>query len=160
MNLYEINSRIACFEPEIDEETGELLNGDLLDRLEMDRTQKIENICLFIKNLDADAAAIRAEEKELAARRGQKERKADSLRKYLETQLAGEEFETARCRVSYRKAASIEIDETFGAWARACAPELMRVSYAPDKTAIKARLKAGGEVVGAVIRETRSMQIK
>lgn len=46
MNLYEIDSKILeC----IDMETGELIDAEMLDKLSMERTEKIENVCLWIK---------------------------------------------------------------------------------------------------------------
>ena len=57
--LYEIMQEIEGFEFEVDGETGEILNADALDLLEIERDTKIENICLWIKNLRADARAYR-----------------------------------------------------------------------------------------------------
>ena len=56
MNLFEIENEIMnCW----DQETGEILDSDRLDQLEMERDTKIENIALYIKNLTADAACKR-----------------------------------------------------------------------------------------------------
>ena len=60
-NLYELERALAEFELEIDEETGEILNADELDALQMERDIKIENIALWIKNLKADAEAYKKE---------------------------------------------------------------------------------------------------
>ena len=58
MTLYEIaNALREVLESASDPETGELVDEELLeqyDQLRMDRDQKIENIGLFIKNLEAD----------------------------------------------------------------------------------------------------------
>ena len=161
-SLYEINNSIANFEPEVDEDTGELLNGDLLDRLNMDRDAKIESICLYIKNLDAEATAIKSEKQSLDERQKQKERKRDSLKKYLESALAGEKFETAKCKVSYRKSQSVVVGDEFSVWAAIHKPELIRttIKTEPDKTAIKDAIKNGVAVVGAELIETQSMSIK
>ena len=46
MNLFEIENEIMnCW----DQETGEILDSDRLDQLEMERDTKIENIALYIK---------------------------------------------------------------------------------------------------------------
>lgn len=59
MNLYEIDAAImAC----IDEETGEITDPAKLDELDMTRDQKIENIALYIKDLRAEASAIKVDE--------------------------------------------------------------------------------------------------
>lgn len=162
MTLYEINNQIANFDPEVDEDTGELLNADLLDRLNMDRDAKIESICLYIKNLDAEANAIKSEKQSLDERQKQKERKRDSLKKYLESALAGEKFETAKCKVSFRKTTSVSIGDLFYPWAEANAPELLRITQKvePDKAAIKEALKNGMEMVDAELTEGVSLSVK
>ena len=56
MNLYEINREIlAC----IDYETGEILDEGRLNSLEIEREKKIENVALWIKNLESEAAALK-----------------------------------------------------------------------------------------------------
>ena len=73
MTLYEIDHAISeAFERAIDPETGELINEEAwaqLEALQMDREQKLENVALWVKDLNAEAAAIREEEKNLAKRR-------------------------------------------------------------------------------------------
>ena len=69
MTLYEINAALEAFESEVDEDTGEILNYDKLAELNMAKDEKRENIALYIKNLTAEAKAIREEEKALAERR-------------------------------------------------------------------------------------------
>lgn len=57
MNLYEIDKAIlACIDPE----TGELIDEAALQDLQMERTQKIKNVALWLKNLNASAAAYKA----------------------------------------------------------------------------------------------------
>lgn len=59
--------------------------------------------------------------------------------------------------MSYRRSEAVEVfDESL-------IPEdyiKISVKKAPDKTAIKAILKSGGEVAGCVLRENRNLQIK
>lgn len=65
MNLYEIDREIlAC----IDYETGEILDSQRLEMLEMEKEKKIENIGLWIKNLEAEAEALKKEKDAFAAR--------------------------------------------------------------------------------------------
>lgn len=163
MNLYEINSRLLAFEPEIDEETGELLNAAELDALQMERNEKLESIALWIKDLDAEATAIKAEHDALTDRQRAKERKRDSLKRYLQTALNGEKFETARCKVSYRKTSSVQVNEfVFEPWAKEHAPELLRetIEYKPEKAAIKDAIRAGMTVIGAQLVESTSMTVR
>ena len=59
----------------VDEETGEVLfDCENLDALREQRNAKLEAVALYIKNLDAEAAAIRAEVAALAARQKAAER--------------------------------------------------------------------------------------
>lgn len=162
MNLYEINRDIENFEFEIDENTGEVLNFDALDALQMERCAKIENICLYIKNLTALAADIKAEKNNLDERMKAAERKADSLKRYLASSLNGEKFETARCKVSYRKSAQVVVSDGFAEWAKKNAPDLITetITTKPDKEAIKEAIKGGKQVVGAEIVENVNLQVK
>lgn len=163
MTLYDIDNRLRNFEPEVDEETGELLNAAELDSLQMERDAKIEGVALWVKELDAEAAAIKAERDALAERQRAKERKRDSLKRYLQTALNGEKFETARCKVSYRKTSSVQVNEfVFEPWAKEHAPELLRetIEYKPEKAAIKDAIRAGMNVIGAQLVESTSMTVR
>lgn len=157
MNLYELNKAIADFDLEIDEETGEVLNADELDQITLARDEKIENIALWVKDLLAEAEAIKAEEQALAKRRKQAENKADWLKRYVAQALEGEKFKTPRVAISYRTSEAVEIlDEDL-------IPEeflMIKTEYKPDKKAIKDELKVGGEVEGAVLVKRTSLQIK
>ena len=83
MKLYEINEAIlACVDPE----TGEA-DVEKLDELMLIREVKIENLALWVKELRAEAEAIKAEEeifmdevRALANRRHANERKSDGIK--------------------------------------------------------------------------------
>lgn len=152
MTLYEINERIlACVDPE----TGEA-DAEQLETIMMERSEKLENIACWIKDIKAECDSIKAEEKALAERRQAKERKAESLRRYLDEALAGQKFETPRCVVSFRKSQKINItdlDKIPDDYLRYKTPE-------PDKTAIKAAIKDGLTVEGCELVDSVSMTIK
>lgn len=152
--LYEIDAAIlnCC-----DAETGEIIDADALDALMMEREAKIENIALYIKNLTADAAAYKAEKEAFAAREAQAANKADRLKKYLTAALNGQKFSTARCAVSFRRSEKVEIDEE-----SVIPAEYMNetVKRTPDKTAIKAAIKAGQEISGCRLVENQNISIK
>lgn len=162
MTLYDIDSAIRDFEFTVAEDTGEVTNFDALDALQMEREAKIENIALYIKNLTALSADIKAEKNNLDERMKAAERKADSLKRYLASSLNGEKFETARCKVSYRKSAQVVVSDTFTEWAKQNAPELVTetLTIKPDKAAIKNAIKSGKQVVGAEIVENTNISIK
>ena len=110
-----------------------------------------------MKDLLAEAEAIKAEEQALAKRRKQAENKADWLKRYVAQALEGEKFKTPRVAISYRTSEAVEIlDEDL-------IPEeflMIKTEYKPDKKAIKDELKVGGEVEGAVLVKRTSLQIK
>lgn len=153
MNLYEIENEILnC----VDMETGEIVDIEKLESLQMERDQKIENIGCWIKNLLADAKALKEEKDNLAIRQKSAENKAASLKAYLSNYLNGEKFKTAKVAISYRKSDSVDIAEG------AVIPEeyLKYSDPTPDKIGLKAALKAGEEFPGISIVTSSNIQIK
>lgn len=155
MKLYEIVEELRNFQFEIDEETGEILNADELDKLELARDEKIENICLMIKNLKADATAYKAEKDSFAEKEKRAKNEADRLADYLQRMLDGETFKSTRASVTYRKSEAVECDMELvpDDYLRYKEPE-------PDKAKIKKAIKSGIEVDGCHLVENISMQIK
>ena len=156
MNLYELNRAIAEFDLEIDEETGEVLNADELDQITLARDEKIENIALWVKDLLAEAEAIKAEEQALAKRRKQAENKADWLKRYVAQALEGEKFKTPKVSISYRTTKSTDIVDENVIPEEYLEPQKPKIK----KADILAALKAEKEVPGAVLIEKKSIQIK
>ena len=97
MTIYEIDNEIMnC----IDMETGEVIDTDKLNELQMERDAKIENVALWIKELKAEAEAIKNEKQSLAERQRVAESKAESLKNWLAYVLNGEKFKTSKCSIS------------------------------------------------------------
>lgn len=160
MTLYEINQAIIdALEGAIDPETGEVIDDTLLasyEKLQEDRDTKIENIGLFIKNLEAEADAVKLEAKKLAARAKASENKAEHLRNYLQWCLAGEKFTTPKLKISYRNSKKVNITDL-----EALPGEFLRYKDPePDKTKIKDAIKAGQDVPGAEVVEQTTMQLQ
>lgn len=158
MNLFDIDSRLeSAFEKAVDPETGEILDEAMLiefEQLQMERNDKIENIACWIKNLKADAAALKAEKDAFAKRQKAAESKAESLSKYLNAYLAGQRYKGTRVSVSYRKTVQVEIAD------EAMIPdEFKRVKVEPNKTDIKLAIRGGREVPGASLVEKNNMVI-
>ena len=153
-NLYEIDQGILeC----LDLETGEVIDPERLESLQMERSQKIENVACWIKNLLSDAEAIKAEKEALAKRQVAALSKAEQLKEWLAKALEGQKFSTARCAVSFRRSETVDVADV------ALLPDdLLRVktTVEPNKTAIKALLKDGQEVVGCCLVESLNTQIK
>ena len=165
MSLYQINQQILSLEKMdddyVDTETGEIISQEEFDQLNIDREEKIESICLWIKNLKAEAKAIKDEEENLAKRRKGLESKADSLTRFIsrilmgskfKTARAGSKFKTARASVSYRKSKSVNITGDVP-------EEFLRVKTEPNKTAIKEYL-ATESCDWAEMQESESVVIK
>lgn len=160
MTLWEINNAImAC----VDAETGEIVDFDQLDKLTMAREEKLENIALYIKVLEAEAAAIREEEKSLAARRKVKENKAERLREYLVRALDGQPFETARVALSFRSSQAVKITDLTPLL------DFLEDNYDDCLTykvpgvrldAVKLLIKRGVDVPGAEIETRNNLQMK
>ena len=153
MKLYEIDEAImAC----IDAETGEIIDADKLDKLTMERDAKIENVALWIKDLKAEAEALKAEKMAFAERQKVAENKIESLKKWLAYALDGQDYKSVRASVSFRTSESVEIDDIYAVdenYLRYKEPEA-------DKTAIKNAIKAGQEVAGATLVKNTSVIIK
>ena len=152
MNLYEINQEImSCW----DEETGEILDVQKFDALQMALEEKLEGIGCYIKNLEAEAAALKAEEQAFAARRKRAENKAASLKNYLAGYLQGCPFETLRVKVSFRKSESLEVSES------AVIPEeYLKYSVDVNKADLKKAVKAGLELDGVQLVQNLNINIK
>ena len=157
MTLYEINERIRAFLDEnVDPETGEILNLDALEELELERSVKLENYALVCKNYDAEIAALKAEEDKLKERRRRCENARDKLAEMLKTELSGEKLNTPRVAISYRRSQCVNSPDVWKIpedYRRYKDPE-------PDKTKIKAALLAGERIEGAELVENVSMIIK
>ena len=153
MKLYEIDQAIMdC----IDMETGEIINEELLNALEMERESKIENVALWIKDLKAEAEALKAEKLAFAERQKVAENNMESLKKWLAYALNGEKFKTVRASVTFRTTQKVEVadiyklDENFLKYKE---PEA-------NKEAIKKAINEGQEVAGATLVPSTSVIIK
>lgn len=153
MKLYEIDQAIVDL---VDNETGEIIDIEMFDSLQMERDEKIESIALYIKDLKAEAEALKAEKLAFAERQKVAENKAESLKNYLAYALKGQAFKSTKAVVSFRKTQQVDIpdiyklDENFLKYAEPTA----------DKTAIKEAIKAGQIVKGATLIENTSVIIK
>lgn len=163
MTLYEIDKNIENLVNAVDPDTGEItVDNDALDALLMERDAKIENIACYIKNLVAEAKAIKEEETALSARRKTTEKKAERLKDYLTYALQGEKFQTAKCAVSFRKSSAVEVDDCFIEWAQTSGNEELLRYKDPEvnKTAVKERLTGGEELEFARLVQNTSISIK
>ena len=159
MTLYQINEAImGC----VDAETGEIIDFDQLDALQMAREEKMENIALYIKSLEAEALAISNEVYLLQKRKDSKTNKAKRLREYLSFNLDGQPFETPRVALTFRKSTGVKItdERELVEWLQQHHDECL--SYkAPTvlKTGVAHLIKMGEAVPGAMIEQKNNMQL-
>lgn len=153
MTLWEIDQGImAC----LDAETGEIIDPEMLNALSMEREAKLENVALWIKNLRAEAAAIKTEKDALAKREKAAAKKAEDLENWLVQALGGQAFNTAKCAVGFRKSSRVDVLD------KSIIPEAFmkaKTEYSPDKNAIAAAIKAGQEVSGCVLTDYLNISI-
>lgn len=152
-NLYEINNEILnC----IDTETGEIIDVEKLQALQIARDTKIENIALWYKNLVSDAEQYKAEKNVFAEKERIAKNKAESLKKYLDSILNGAAFKTTRANVTYRASEGVVIDDI----TKLDDSYLKYAEPTPDKTAIKKALKDGVNLAGVHLESRNNISIK
>lgn len=155
MNLYEIDEAILeC----VDTETGDIVDLERLEALEIERDKKISNIACWIKDLKAEAEAIKAEKQNLDKRLKAAENKAESLKNFLGTYLNGKKFSDGKCAISYRKSVSTIIDDSVDI--SKLPDEYKKVKYEANKTAIKEALDNGIKIDGCSLLEKNNVIIK
>ena len=160
--LYEIDQAILdC----VDLETGEILDGEKLTALQMEREAKLEGVALWVKDLKAEAEAVKAEADKLTARKKALDNKIAAIKMWLLMALDGQKLTTPRCNVYQTHSQKVVIvDEKalidmfmtspFGEkFLRMKEPEI-------DKNALKDSMKQGYEYEFAHLEETESVVIK
>jgi hypothetical protein len=152
-SLYEINAEI---ESVIDTETGEILDPEKLEQLQMDRREKLRNIALLAKNKASDIQQFKEQEQLFAKRRKAAENTLAWCKATLQAELNGQKMEEAEFVVSYRPSESIEID----ADAEIPAEFLKQREPDIDRMALKAVLKDGAEIPGIRLVRKSNIQIK
>ena len=160
--LYDIDQEIlAC----IDDETGEILDVEKLDALQMEREKKLEGVALWVKDLKAEAAAVKEEADKLTARKKALDNKIEAIKTWLLGALDGEKLKTTRCNVYQTHSQRVNIPDE---------PKLicfLQTLNEPEKflrfkdpelrkDEIKKALKDGTIIPGAELEETESVVIK
>lgn len=150
MTIWEIEDEILnC----IDTETGEILDEEKIESLEMARNTKIENTALWYKNLKAEAKALREESQALAKRARTNENLMESLENYLKYVLDGEKFSTSKVKIYYRRSEAVEVDDVSKLEQRF----LKYAEPTANKTEIKRAIEKGEQVDGARIVSRQNM---
>lgn len=162
--LFEIKEDIAnLMELDADRyvngETGEIINQQQFDALQMEYDDKIEGVALGVKREDAIAKAIDEEIKALKSRKEYHEKRRDGYKQFLANELIGNKFETSKVRIGWRKSEVLEVDENKDItdfpeqYLKYKAPEL-------NKALLKADIKDGAVFDGCRIVTKNNIQIK
>jgi hypothetical protein len=144
------------------EENEGVIPDDLSDKIDALNEQKetmLFQIGRAYKNHLGEAEALKAEIKRLQSRAKAEERMADWLYGYVAQHglKEGEKLSDTVISYSWRKSSSVEIVDEL-ALPENCIKVV--ITKTPDKIAIKAIIKAGTEVPGAVLVEKQNLQIK
>lgn len=159
MKIYEINEELRRL-LETTNEDG-LIEPEAFDRiieLQATRGDKMEWLGLHVKELRAEAQAVKAEADALYKRATSASKRADGIENYLTFLMTDGEldkFQTNRLTLSFRSSKAVEVTS------EALIPkEYFRIKREPDKVALSADLKAGKEIPGAALVERRRIQVK
>lgn len=160
--LYEIDQDILnC----VDMETGEIIDSEALDALQMEREAKLEGVALWEKDLMAEAAAVKEEADKLLARKRALDNKIAALKSWLLIALNGEKLKTPRCNVYQMRSqrVNVEDEEKLIEFLKTLEePEKFLRFREPElrKDEIKKALKDDYEIPGASLETTESVVIK
>lgn len=159
MTLFEINEQLRNFEYEFDEETGEVLNEDEFNALEVAQEEKLEAIGCIIKEKVATAEALKAEIKNMRDRMDKEIKDIERMKAWYGQCLGNKPFSTTKVQVSFRKSETTDILQEQMIPEEYIIKEIKPVTR-PDKDRIKKAIKAGIDVPGAVVTEHYNIQIK
>ena len=161
--LYDIDQEILdC----VDLETGEILDSEKLDALQMEREAKLEGVALWVKDLNAEAAAVKEEADKLTARKRALDNKIAALKMWLLMALDGQKLNTPRCNVYQTHNTKLNVidEQSVVNWIQTHSrePEQYLKFTLPEirKDAVKAAIKDGAEIPGACLEQTESVVIK
>lgn len=154
MNLYEINANIlAC----VDAETGELFDPEAFEQLQLEKTEKIESLACWVKNLEAYEDALNNEKNAIREKQIKVRNRIEGIKRYMSDNFVGEKLQTGKVSVGWRSSETVEISEM-----EKIPKQYLRIkeSIEPDKTAIKAAIKDGVEIEGCELIKRQNLQIK
>lgn len=164
MKLFEIVKEIAaCVKREdsddyVNVESGEIIDTEALDALKLERDEKIENIGKWILNLEAEEAALAAQEKRFKERKDAAKRKKESLKNYLAFILDGKPYKCTACEMKFRASEAV----VFNGVIESVPNEFLRryETVELDKAKVKKALKDGIKVYGCTLEKRQSLSVK
>lgn len=160
--IYEIDQDILdC----VDMDTGEILDAEKLNALQMERDDKLEGVALWVKDLTAEANAVKEEADKLLARKRSLDNKITAIKSWLLIALDGVKLKTPRCNVykTHSQRVTVEDEAELISFLQTLnEPERFLRFKDPElrKDEIKKALKDGTIIPGAALEETESVVIK
>jgi predicted aconitase len=155
MTLYEISAEYMAL---IDPDTGEVADFERLAEMSAAMEQKKENVALYIKNLTAEADALKTEKDALAEREKVKRAQVDRLSDYLSRFLAGEAYETAKVKCSFRKSTVCMVEDEVAFLKRY--PKYKKIQTKLSLQDVKDALKTGVTLKGASLVDKYNLQVR
>lgn len=161
IKLHEIPAAVAGMLDliQVDEETGEIEPASL-ESVQIASEEKIIATAMYIRRLDALNKATKETIQDLQTRVRSDSKRIEAL-KHLMTEamdsLHYTEMKTPEVTLRFRKSSSVEIGDA------SVLPERFlrtKTIVEPDRLAIKNALKAGEEIQGVALVESRNLQIK
>lgn len=159
MNLYELTATAAQLQALLEEgDIDEQIFADSLEALMID--EKVESVCMVIRNLEAQASVFKEEEQRLAKKRTTAEngvkRLKESLQNLMET-TNRKKLTAGLFTLSLgTSAGSVKLLDEAALPACYLTPQPPKV----DRTAIAAAIRAGQEVPGAALEKSSYVKIK
>lgn len=168
-SLYELTNEMIkleqLYEDSINEETGELDNAEVLEKLEEEINQllvnKSEGIIKYLRMNELEEKALKEEIDRLTALRKRKQKKIEEFKNYIESnmlKIGVKKIETTIGSLGLRKSVKTIVNEDLIKFDERYAIKEEVVKY--DKTAIKKLLSEGVEIEGANLEENFSLNIK
>lgn len=157
INLYELSSALEKIEEMAEDDTSLM---EYLDGIQMQISEKIDNIVRFRRTTELTIEAIESEKDRLDALQKYYEKRNGRLKNYLAyclKKIGKDKFESEVARITFRKADSTIIDDMLK-----LPKEFVteRKTLVANKTAIKEAIKGGATVEGAHIETNENLIIK
>lgn len=162
LQLYKIEQEYMILADSIIANDGEL-TPEMELALQINREQlEAKGTCYgyIIKDIEAELDVIDAEIKRLIDFKKSRVKTVDRLKEKLSDAMQLfdiEKLETPTLKISFRKSESVEIENE-----NLLSEEFVvtKTTTQPDKTKIKEAIKQGIDVVGAVLKQNKNIQIK
>lgn len=155
--LYEISTEINSL---FDEETGEIIDIEKVEQLQMEQERILEYLALEVKNCKADALAYKNEKDNFAVRQKHAENRAAGIERYIASCLNGQAFKTDKIDVRFRKSTTVEVNLETLMQFDDCDSYLKFSDPTPDKTRIKEAIMLGEKIPGCALVDRQNIQIK